>query len=240
MSGAALEPYAVYAHFYDATQASSKAAQYRYLLRRHHPAARTLLELGCGTGAHLAHLSTDYAVEGLDLSRTMLRYARRALPAVTFHRQDMAGFSVRECFDAIVCPYDSINHLLRFGDWVRTFRAAKRHLNPNGVFIFDANTEHRLRELARTPSWIHRFGDNFLVMAVSLANKGVFEWDIKVFEHLKRQTYRLHREVIRERAFENDRVVRALRSHFGSVRTYDPAGWSRPKKASPRLFYVCR
>jgi SAM-dependent methyltransferase len=234
-----IDPYAVYARFYDATQ-GSRGAQYRYLLGRHHPNARTLLELACGTGAHLALLADDYAVEGLDISRAMLKYARQRLPGVTFHRLDMVAFKLRKHFDAIVCPYDSINHLLRLSDWARTFKAAKRHLNPGGVFIFDMNTQYRLKELGNAPPWVHRFGNNYLVMEVSLLPSGVSEWDIKVFERQRGRRYRLHHEVIRERGFDNSRVVDALQAHFDSVRTYDPVKWSRARAGSRRLFYICQ
>ena len=69
------EPYTVYGHFYDATQRKPDPSQYLSLLRRFHPRAKTLLEIACGTGAHLAPLAEHYAVTGLDVSRTMLRYA---------------------------------------------------------------------------------------------------------------------------------------------------------------------
>lgn len=235
-----MEPYAVYGHFYDVTQGTPDGAHYLHLLRRYHPMARSLLEIGCGTGAHLAPLVEHYAVTGLDLSRTMLRYARRRLPGVKFHRQNMAGFKLDASFDAVICPFDSINHLLKFADWVRTFKAAKRHLNAKGVFIFDINTEYRLRELANAPPWTHRFEDNYLIMEVALSANGVTDWDIRVFERVKKATYRLHQEVIKERSFGHEKVKGALQGCFDDVRAYDLAGWSRPKVSSKRLFYVCR
>jgi SAM-dependent methyltransferase len=234
------QPYAVYGHFYDVTQGPADGAKYLALLRRHHPSARTLLELGCGTGAHLAALAEHYDVEGLDVSRTMLHYARKRLPGIRLHRQSMAGFTVPRRFDAVVCPFDSVNHLLSFADWVKTFRAAKRHLNPQGVFVFDANTPFRLRELAAAPPWVHRFGENYLIMTVSLERAVLSRWDIEIFERRRGSGYRLHREVLRESAFEHVRVKDTLERIFGSVRPYDHARWSRPKKSSRRLFYVCQ
>ena len=77
-------------------------------------------------------------------------------------------------------------------------------------------------------------------MSVSLLSSGVSEWDIKVFERQRGRSYRLHHEVIRERGFENERVVDALKSNFNKVRTYDPVKWSRAKVGSRRLFYVCK
>lgn len=233
-------PYAVYGHFYDATQPKPDGSTYLHLLRRHHPHARTLLEIACGTGAHLVPLAAHYQVTGLDRSRTMLRYAREKLPRVKFHRQDMRTFKLAQTFDAIICPYDSINHLLTSADWLRTFKSAKRHLNDNGVFIFDINTEHRLRALAQTQAWTRKFGDNYLVMKVSMFSKVIADWDIRVFERVKPRTYRLHHEIIKERSFSNEHVRKLLRSCFDSVHVYDFARWSRAKSTSGRLYYVCR
>jgi len=234
------EPYTVYGHFYDATQRKPDPSQYLNLLRKFHPRANTLLEIACGTGAHLAPLAEHYAVTGLDVSRTMLRYARKKLPEVRFHHQNMADFRLEATFDAVICPYDSINHMVRFEDWVKTFHAAKRHLNPKGVFIFDINTEYRLRDLGGLPAWARRFGENYVIMKVSVGKDGIADWDIKVFEREKRGMFRLHHEVIRERSFAHERVKRALKACFDHVWTYDLEGWSRPKATSRRLFYVCQ
>jgi cyclopropane fatty-acyl-phospholipid synthase-like methyltransferase len=235
-----LEPYAIYGPFYDATQGPRNAANYLHLLRQHHPRARTLLEIACGTGATLVPLSKKYSVTGLDVSRTMLRIARSKLPAVKFHCQDMAGFQLKERFDAVICPYDSINHLLGFKDWVRTFKAARRHLNTDGVFIFDMNTRHKLQTLAKSATWIRQFDENYLIMKVSMSAHAVADWDVRVFERLKSGQYRLHHEVIKERSFDHEQIQSSLKSCFQTVRAFDVAGWSRPKRLSGRLFYVCR
>jgi len=185
-------------------------------------------------------LSKHYAVAGLDASGTMLRYARKKLPGVTFFHQDMAGFNVDRTFDAIICPFDSMNHLLQFGDWVRTFKAAKRHLNDNGVFIFDTNTDYKLRQMIDAPAVVHRFGDHYMIMKVFAAVGGVTDWDIKILEQRRNKSYHLHREIIKERAYTHDRILAALRRTFKQVRAYDVKGWSRPKKDSSRLYYVCQ
>src|SRR4030095_3023897 len=213
-----LEPYAIYARFYDATQGPRNAANYLHLLREQHPRARTLLEIACGTGANLVPLSKQYSVTGLDVSRTMLRYARTKLPAVKFHCQDMAGFQLKERFDAVICPYDSINHLLTFKDWVRTFRAARRHLNTDGVFIFDINTKYRLQTLAESAASTRQLGENYVIMKVSMAGHDIADWDVRVFEQLKSGRYRLHHEVIKERSFDHEQIQRSLKSYFQTVR----------------------
>jgi len=49
------------------------------------PNARTLLDVACGTGAHLVHFNNLYAVEGLDLSPDLLAIAAQRLPDIVLH-----------------------------------------------------------------------------------------------------------------------------------------------------------
>ena len=53
------------------------------------PGARTLLDVACGTGAHLEILRRWYDVEGVDLSPEMLEVARARLAEVPLHVADM-------------------------------------------------------------------------------------------------------------------------------------------------------
>jgi cyclopropane fatty-acyl-phospholipid synthase-like methyltransferase len=232
--------YSSYGPFYDATQDTPDGRAYLYLLEQHHPAAKTLLELGCGTGAHLATLANRYTIAGLDISPTMLKYARERLPDVPLYQQDMAEFSVPSCFDAVIIPYDSINHLGDFENWCRTFESAKKHLDADGAFLFDVNTEFRLRELVAQPGWVRRFDEHFMIMEVKSAGESLTAWDIKIFEHQKDTTYRLHHDVIQEAAFDHERIMAALRERFREVRAYDINGWVEPTETSRRVFYVCR
>jgi len=77
-----------------------------------HPNAENVLEIACGTGAVLRELATQYEVTGLDISRAMLRIAHKKLPKTQFYQQDMTSFRIGRTFDAVICPYDAINHLL--------------------------------------------------------------------------------------------------------------------------------
>ena len=234
-----MEPYAVYGRFYDATQTTPLVRHYLHLLRNYHPTAKSLLEIACGTGANLVPLSKRYEVAGLDIATTMLRIARQRLPQFKFYKRDMAGFKLDRTFDAIICPYDSINHLLTFGNWVKTFRAAHRNLNEGGVFIFDVNTEHKLQQLAKVSPLVHSFDGNFLIMRVIDRSRGIADWDIAIFERRRKTIYRLHREIIKEASFPQKRVAFALKREFAWVRVLDAERWGRPKKTSKRLFFVC-
>jgi cyclopropane fatty-acyl-phospholipid synthase-like methyltransferase len=235
-----MHSYAHFAKFYDATMGDrAGSAQFVHtLIQKHAPEARSLLELACGTGALLEHLAAHYDVTGLDLSPQMLRIARAKLPKVELHRADMTAFDLGRTFDAIICMYDSINHLLTFRSWKEVFRCSAKHLAKRGLFIFDINTEAQLQRHAREPAWVKALDNGTVIIKASDAGKGVSNWNIKVFEHQRGRRYRLHEENIHEISFPVDRVVKALRQHFSRVRVLDPAR-VRPSRKSDRLYFVC-
>ncbi|HEX6680835.1 MAG TPA: class I SAM-dependent methyltransferase [Gaiellaceae bacterium] len=129
------------ARIYDAIYASirdypQEAAELDRLIQERRPEARTLLDVACGTGAHLEHLP-GYELEGLDLDPEMLAVARERLPAVTFHEGDMADFDLGKRFDAAVCMFSSIGYV-KTEERLRTAAAAfGRHLEPGGVLVVE-------------------------------------------------------------------------------------------------------
>lgn len=212
----------------------------RSLIQKHHPEAATVLELACGTGSVLKQLDFDYEVTGVDLSEKMLETAARKVPHVRLIRADMTKVALDEQFDVVLCVYDSINHLLKFGQWEAVFERAHAHLEEGGIFVFDVNTERRLASFVPQAAVTQWFGDaNLMVMDVVDGEKGVFVWSIRVFEHLGDGSYRLHTEDIREVAFPADRIRRALQQRFRRIWTYDQDR-SRPSLSSGRLHFVCR
>jgi len=216
------------------------AANYiRDLIEHHHPRAKTLLEIACGTGGILGRLSESYEVTGLDRSRPMLAIARKRLPHIQFVQQDMTSFHIDRRFDAIVCAFDAINHLQRFSDWKQTFRSVARHLKASGVFVFDVNTTGKLQRLVDGPPWVKQFGRDLVVIKVNGGRAGEFAWDVKIFEHHKRADYKLIEETIEETAIPMQRILTALRSSFTEVKVFDPEG-TRPSDRSERLYFVCK
>jgi cyclopropane fatty-acyl-phospholipid synthase-like methyltransferase len=212
----------------------------RCFIRKASPKARNILELACGTGSVLKHLSKHYQVNGLDLSKQMLSIAKQKVPQAKLSRQNMVTFHLRERFDVICCVFDSINHLSTFSHWEALFGNVHQHLSAGGVFVFDINTQKKLNRLTAEPAWVHRFGDNFLIMKVTgMGKKHEWNWNIKVFERTRRNRYLLHEEDIQEVSFPTRKIVRALRVHFPSVEIMDPDR-KRPSAESERLYFICK
>jgi predicted TPR repeat methyltransferase len=234
--------YDSFGKFYDAVMGDRAEAteRLRGLIRKASPKAENVLELACGTGSVLKHLSKHYDVWGLDLSEQMLSIARKKVPQAELSRQNMVTFHLPDRFDVICCVFDSMNHVQSFADWKRLFANVHEHLSAGGVFIFDINTQKKLDRHIAEPAWTHRFGNNFLIMKVSSTGRHKeSNWSIKVFEHTRGNRYLLHEEDIQEVSFPTRKIVRALKAHFSSVQIID-TDRRAPSVESERLYFICK
>ncbi len=147
--------FGAYSEYYDLFyQDKDYGAEVDYvhgLIQRFAPGARTLLELGCGTGRHgLKFRALDYRLTGVDVSPGNLAIARKRFseegvapvdiespPAVDLIEADIRGLHLEKRFDAVVSLFHVMSYQVRNQDLDRAFQAASAHLRPGGVFIFD-------------------------------------------------------------------------------------------------------
>ena len=233
--------YEIFGQFYDAVMGdrAESAKRVSELLRVSKSDARKVLELGCGTGSILKHLQDSYEVYGLDLSSKMLSITRKKVPQAKLSRQDMVDFQIDERFDAVLCVFDSINHVRRFSDWKRVFARVRQHLSPDGCFIFDINTQRKLERHIAEPPWVHTFGRNLLIIEVTALPNHGSNWNLKVFEQVNHNRYVLHEEDIVEVSFPLGKIMGALHSYFANVRVVDPDR-RRPTEKSERVFFIAK
>lgn len=234
------DPYQSIARFYEAVMGEREDVQYvEALLKRHHPNARTLLELGCGTGTMLASLSRKYEAVGLDISTAMLELARRRMLHVELIEGDMRDFQLGRKFDIVMCVFDSLNHVTSFSDWERVFRRAAEHLEPGGIFLFDINTEYKFQAYVRDAPIVEQLGRDVCIYEVSPLSHGRYALDIQIFEWKEGKTFELQRGVVIEKTFPARRIAAALRKHFRSYRTYDEE-FGRVTRTTQTIYYVCK
>jgi SAM-dependent methyltransferase len=127
----------IYDAVYSFKDYATEAATIDTLIQSRMPGAKRLLDVACGTGAHIAHLADHYEVEGLDLDGGMLEIARQRLPDVVLHKGDMAGFDLDKTFDAITCLFSSIAYVETEENLVHAIKTMARHLVPGGVLIVE-------------------------------------------------------------------------------------------------------
>lgn len=134
-----------YARYYDLLYRdkdyAGEAEYVRNLIEAHSPGAKTILNLGCGSGRHDRCLvDREYAVTGVDLSEEMLAAARNAATdngALEYVQGDVRMVRLGKTFDVVVSLFHVISYQVTNADLMAAFATANSHLNPGGIFIFD-------------------------------------------------------------------------------------------------------
>ncbi|ETW23519.1 hypothetical protein MGAST_13675 [Mycobacterium gastri 'Wayne'] len=209
-------PYSEIAKFYDAISIHRpvKAGFLQSLIEKYAPTAKTILEFASGTGMILEGLSQQYDISGVDLSPEMIAIAKQKLPDVDMRVGDIAKLDFGKTFDAVLCVYDSINHLPDWESWCATFANARKHLNQGGLFIFDMNSiEHLEGWTASNSPWGRVLGENYMITDVKKLDR-VFNWEIKVFEKESDGRFRLYCDNIYEISFPLEQVRAEAEKNF--------------------------
>lgn len=143
-----------YARYYDLLYKDKDyAAEADYihrLIQRWKPEARTLLELGSGTGKHALLLAQKgYDVLGVERSAEMLAQARALTQAAgskgesarkvlpSFVEGDIRSVCVDRQFDAAISLFHVISYQTTNADLQQAFETARKHVKPGGIFVFD-------------------------------------------------------------------------------------------------------
>ncbi len=151
----------------------------------------------------------------------------------------MIDFIIDEKFDVILCVFDSINHLLDFEDWKKMFVNVKKHLSPNGLFIFDINTQEKLVRTIEESPWIKQFDENLMIMDVADGGNEVSNWNIKIFEKKANNMYELHEENICEISFPTKKIEKELSSIYSEIITKDKIRRT-PEMPADSVYFICR
>lgn len=117
---------------------AAEAADTTKIIRARLPEADSLLDVACGTGAHLETFSTLFRhTEGLELADPMLEVAAKRLPEVTLHAGDMRDFDLGRTFHAVVCMFTAIGYVGGVQDMRDAVRSMARHLVPGGIMVVE-------------------------------------------------------------------------------------------------------
>lgn len=139
-----------YARYYDLLYNDkayhSESAYIHSIIKQYVPNAKSVLELGSGTGAHAEHIASyGYSVHGIDLSSGMVEKAnQRKLKLspeigsrIAFETGDIRDIRTQEKYDVVISLFHVMSYQTSNDDILKVFETAAVHLNPGGVFIFD-------------------------------------------------------------------------------------------------------
>lgn len=237
-----MSSYDLLAKHYDAVtgDSSTEAAFIDSVIKQADKNAVTLLEVACGTGSIIALLADSYRVSGLDISPGQLSVAREKLAVGTeLYLADMSSFRIDATFDAVICVFHGINHLLSFSAWKDFFTCAYTHLNDGGVLVFDTMTIGYLKMMASMPKIAQDLGDDHLVIRVQASGEAVFEWNVELFERQQSGRYELRTEVIRTAAYPPEIIRESLGEKFVNILTIESDDGVGSEDGDKRTWFVC-
>lgn len=232
-----------FAAFYDALSdkaaARERAMKVVRFIRRYHPDARSVLELGTGNGNVLVNFPEKYELYGLDIEEAFIELTRQKVPEAHLFVASMHDFEVDAKVDVIFSVYDSINFLEEFEQWTQTFAAVHRHLYEGGLFIFDTYTPLVLERNREAPAIFSEEPFGFS------SDEGIVEgnqltWDHKLFEQIERNIYELHQYYFRERVYPIKEVEVALTKNFRILERVDAESLEDPSEETLRILYVAK
>jgi len=134
--------YSAYYNLFYANKDYEKEASYiNQLIKTHHPKAKNILNLGCGTGKHDIELAKlGYYIMGVDLSKEMITIAKAENPdtaKIKFKEADVRTLRLNKKYDVVVALFHVMSYQTTNEDLFAIFETAKVHLNKGGIFIFD-------------------------------------------------------------------------------------------------------
>lgn len=185
------------------------------LIRRFRIRARTLLDVGCGTGSFAVRMaSRGLRVTGLDSSRAALRVARqkaaRRRVRVRWILGKMQSFTTDQRFDLVTSVFNSVNHLLSERDLRAMFSVVSRALVPGGHFLFDLNHRGCFEQVWGGVSVVRRPG--FLLVRCDEIDRKHKRATAQLLIFLKRgKHYVRTRDSIKERWFSEKFIREAAR-----------------------------
>ncbi len=97
----------------------------------------TVVDLGCGGGQWLQHLTVQgYDPVGIDASAAMIKASRKLVPQAKLIHGSFADVEIPPC-DAVTSLGEPLNYLNSLPAFKRTLKNAYRALRPGGLFVFD-------------------------------------------------------------------------------------------------------
>jgi SAM-dependent methyltransferase len=207
------------------------------------------LDVCCGTGTLAARLArSGFRVTGIDASAAMLDVAARKIReqglagSVGFERVDVARDPwPNRPFDLVTCTFDSVNYF-SIEAFSAVARKAYERLEPDGLFVFDINTEHKLRTVFGHSVYAETFDDYAYIWKNALDEQaGTIDFTITMFLPRTAGLYERHVEAHRQ-YLHSDRSVRTAlgEAGFASVDARDDYSELPPHEGSLRLTYVAQ
>lgn len=216
------------------------------VLKKYGVSAKNVLEMACGTGNLTYYLCMEgYNVTCFDISCDMLTVAYeklRRFQNVKILKQDMVYFNINKKFDTIISICDSINYIIEYNKLIETFKNVYRHLNQDGIFIFDINSSYKLNNIIGNNTFVEDRDDIFYVWQNFFDDTvNLCEFFLTLFIKNDNGNYIRHDEEHVERAYTVDEITKALKeAGFNNIDYYEAFTFKKPTFESERINFIVK
>ena len=248
-----MEAYTSFAVVYDTFMDNvpyEEWADYLWRLLQEYGIADVLvLELGCGTGSMTELLaSKGYDMIGVDNSEDMLELAmEKRIESghdILYLLQNMQEFELYGTVRAVVSVCDSVNYVTDEEELTEVFRLVNNYLDPQGVFIFDFNTEYKYQEiLGEQVIAEEREECSFIWDNYYDEEQKINEYELTLFVQSQEdpELYRKYQEVHYQRAYTLERIRNLIeKAGLRYVTAYDAYTKDAPLYTSERICVVAQ
>lgn len=203
-----------------------------------------VLELGCGTGKLMTLLGkAGFDMIGVDNSVEMLQIAReKTSQDFLYLLQDMREFELYGTVKAVISVCDSVNYITKKEELRKVFQLVNNYLDPEGLFIFDFNTEYKYRELiGETVIAEDREDVSFIWFNEYDEESHLNDIDLKVFVQEEGDIYRKFQEEHIQRGYTLDEIKQLLgESGLIFLGAYEEYTMQAPQPDSGRIVVVAQ
>ena len=217
------------------------------ILKEHGIGDGLVLDLGCGTGKMTRLLAKQgYDMIGVDLSEDMLGIAREheESEGILYLLQDMREFELYGTVKAVVSVCDCMNYILEPEELLAVFKLVNNYLDPEGLFVFDFNTEYKYRELLGEQTIAEdREECSFIWDNYYDEDERINEYELTLFvrDEEQPQLYRKYQEEHFQRAYTLEQIRHMLtEAGLEYVTAYDDYTKESPHDRSERICVVAR
>ena len=203
-------------------------------------------DLGCGTGVMTRMLrDRGYDMIGIDNSPQMLTIAKESEhdDSILYLCQDMCEFELYGTVGAIISVCDSVNYILGPDDLRTTFELVNNYLDPDGIFIFDFNTEYKYRDvIGETTIAENRDDCSFIWENYYDEETHINEYDLTLFVSADGDgLYRKSVETHLQRGYTVDEMTNLVKSAgLELLETIDADTHSAVTATSERVYIIAR
>lgn len=205
---------------------------------------KLIADLGCGTGNITLRLANmGYDMIGVDISQDMLSVAKSKSNEILYLMQDMCEFELYGTADCIISLCDSLNYITDKNELLKVFKLVNNYLEPNGLFIFDINTEYKFKKILAENTFAETKEDAAYIWENYFdEDSGINEFYMNFFiKQNKENTYSRFEECHYEKAYTIDEIKEFIeKSGMKLIDYYEAYTFNKPHDKSERIFFVAQ